>query len=76
MVSRMYLAFEPTDVVQLRGGDHDEELYYVTGIIHSQHRLFVTGKDNEEFEVPFNVVRRWWVSKDINEAAGHEYIHS
>lgn len=49
--------FDTTDVVELID---DAQLYFVTGVIHDDGRLFVTGDDDKEFEVPFDkVVNRW-----------------
>ena len=54
--------FETTDVVEILD---DNELYFVTGVIHDDERLFVTGESNVEIEFPFSkVVNQWKHVKD------------
>lgn len=51
------MEFKIGDIVAL---DNQSGHVEVTGVIHDDKRLFVTGEDLNEFEVPFSrVVRRW-----------------
>ena len=50
--------FDIEDVVLINGF---ADLYTVTGVIHDQERLFITGADGVEKEVNFVHVERRWV---------------
>tara|TARA_R110000824_G_scaffold396367_1_gene597769 strand:+ start:278 stop:448 length:171 start_codon:yes stop_codon:yes gene_type:complete len=51
------MEFETTDIVEIF---EVEELLRVTGVIHDDERIFVTGEDGIEREYPFSdVVQRW-----------------
>lgn len=56
-----HVEFDTADVVELI---NDENLYFVTGVIHDQERLFVTYNQDKEKEVTFDqVVNRWTISR-------------
>lgn len=54
--------FETTDIVMLKANDVFLE---VTGVIHDEERLFVTGRDNKEFEVSFSDVGDRWAKREL-----------
>lgn len=56
------MVFDTTDIVELAGY---EELFRVTGVIHDDERLFVTGMSGKEFEVPFSDVYDRWAYKAL-----------
>jgi hypothetical protein len=55
--------FNITDVVEIAGND---ELLYVTGVIHDSQRLFVTGISSPEHEISFSEVLTRWSEKPLN----------
>ena len=55
------MKFNITDVVSLKGFS---DLLYVTGVIHDDKRLFVTGADGKEIEVTFKAIDEQWVKKE------------
>ena len=48
------LNFDTTAYVEIAGGE--QPLYAVTAVIHDDQKLFVTGEDGVEKEVPFEDV--------------------
>ena len=54
--------FDTTDVVELVD---DEKLYFVTGVIHDDERLFVSYNNENEIEVPFSCVVNRWAHKEL-----------
>ena len=56
------MTFDTTDIVEIAGY---EELFHVTGVIHDDERLFVTGMNGKEFEVPFDDVDERWAKKSL-----------
>ena len=52
--------FETTDIVELKS---DANLYYVTGVIHDDFRLFVRRENEEEKEIDFDEVQQQWELK-------------
>ncbi len=49
--------YDTTDIVELFD---DENLYFVTGVIHDGKKLFVTLNNGKEHEIKFeDVVNRW-----------------
>jgi len=58
----MAIEFETTDIIEMKANG---QLLYVTGVIHDDKRLFVTGKDMKEFEISFNDVEKRWAEKKL-----------
>jgi hypothetical protein len=56
------MEFETTDIVMLKANDLFLE---VTGVIHDDERLFLTGRDNIEFEVSFSDVGDRWAKREL-----------
>jgi len=54
--------FETTDIVELLD---DERLFFVTGVIHDDARLFVTYNNEKEIEVSFDRVINRWAHKEL-----------
>ena len=54
--------FEIGDIVNLV---NDEKLYFVTGVIHDDERLFVTYNNDKEIEVSFDMVINRWARKPL-----------
>lgn len=56
------MEFETTDIVTIKAGGI---LFHVTGVIHDDERLFLTGNVGAEFEVAFSDIAERWARKEL-----------
>jgi hypothetical protein len=60
------MEFNIGDIVKLKESEHMFGVNFeVTGVIHDQGRLFITGRYDDEFEVSFSDVSSQYVLKEI-----------